>query len=89
MILSWLVSLAAHINFRRRRTREELAALALRSPLGKWGSIVGLIMVTIALVQTWLYPLVNLWSGLACIAALAAAYVLIKPHRPDSQNQPT
>ena len=33
MILSWLVSLAAHVNFRRRRTREDLAALPLRSPL--------------------------------------------------------
>ena len=39
MILSWLVSLAAHINFRRRRTPAELAALPLRSPLGQWGSI--------------------------------------------------
>ena len=80
MILAWLVSLAAHINFRRRRTKEDVAALPLRSPLGKWGSILGLILVTIALVQTWLSPLVNLWSGLACIAALTLAYALLKPH---------
>src|SRR3984893_15228946 len=36
MILSWLVSLAAHISFRTRRSPAELAALALRSPLGRW-----------------------------------------------------
>src|SRR3989441_3156142 len=41
MILSWLVSLAAHVNFRRRHSPEEIAALPLRSPLGKWGSILG------------------------------------------------
>jgi L-asparagine transporter-like permease len=81
MILSWLVSLAAHINFRRRRSREDLAALPLRSPLGMAGSILGLTMVTIALIQTWLSPIVNLWSGLACIAVLTVAYVVMKPRR--------
>ena len=38
-------------------------------------------MVTIALIQTWLSPIVNLWSGLACIAALTAAYMFIQPLR--------
>ncbi len=78
MILSWLVSLAAHVNFRRRRTTLELAALPLRSPLGEWGSILGFILVSIALVQTWLTPRMNLWSGLACIAALVLAYAFLK-----------
>jgi L-asparagine transporter-like permease len=81
MILSWLVSLAAHISFRTRRSPAELAALALRSPLGRWGSILGLILVTIALIQTWLYPLVNLYSGLICIAALVLAYGFANRHR--------
>jgi L-asparagine transporter-like permease len=81
MILSWLVSLAAHISFRHRRKPEDLAALPLRSPLGQWGSILGLIMVTIALVQTWLSPIMNLWSGLACFAALLLAYAVAKPNR--------
>jgi L-asparagine transporter-like permease len=81
MILSWLVSLAAHINFRRHRTPQEISALPLRSPLGIWGSILGLIAVTIALVQTWLYPRMNLWSGLTCIAVLVAAYAVVKPSR--------
>jgi amino acid transporter, AAT family len=81
MILSWLVSLAAHISFRDRRSPEDLAALPLRSPLGKWGSIAGFAMVTIALIQTWLYPLVNLWSGLACLAVLILSYAVAKRHR--------
>ena len=81
MILSWLVSLAAHISFRTRRSPAELAALALRSPLGRWGSILGLILVTIALIQTWLYPLVNLYSGLICMAALVLAYGFASRHR--------
>jgi len=81
MILSWLVSLAAHINFRRRHTPEQLAALPLKSPLGKLGSVLGLIGVTGALIQTWLSPRMNLWSGLACIAVLTAAYAVVKPNR--------
>ncbi len=78
MILSWLVSLAAHINFRRRRKPEDLAALPLRSPLGMWGSVAGFIGVSGALLQTWLYPLVNLWSGLACIGVLTVAYLVLR-----------
>jgi amino acid transporter, AAT family len=81
MILSWLVSLAAHINFRRRRTPQELAALPLRSPLGIWGSVLGFLGVAAALLQTWLYPLVNLWSGLSCIGMLVLAYAVAKRHR--------
>jgi AAT family amino acid transporter len=80
MILSWLVSLAAHINFRRRRKPEELAALPLRSPLGIWGSVAGFIGVCVALLQTWLHPLVNLWSGLACIGVLTVAYLVLRNH---------
>ena len=78
LILSYLISLAAHINFRRRRTPEELAALPLRSPLGTWGSFLGFAMVTIAPVQTWLYPRINLWSGLTCLIALTLAYFALK-----------
>jgi len=81
MILSWLISLAAHVRFRTRRSKPELAALSLRSPLGKWGSIVGVVMVTVALIQTWMTPRMNLWSGMACLAMLSATYLLIKAQR--------
>ena len=75
MILSWLISLAAHVRFRSRLLPAQLTALPLRSPLGKWGSILGFVLVVGALVQTWLYPLVNLWSGLACLALLTVAFL--------------
>lgn len=80
MILAWLVSLAAHISFRRRQSAQQLAALPLRSPLGQWGSPLGFALVTIATIQTWLSPIVNLWSALTCLTLLVAAYVLLKPH---------
>jgi amino acid transporter, AAT family len=78
MILSWLVSLLAHINFRRRRSAAELATLPIRSPLGIWGSAVGFFAVSVALVQTWLHPLVNLYSGLALLAILTLSYVILR-----------
>jgi len=81
MIMSWLVSLAAHVSFRRRRPPRELAALPLRSPLGQWGSILGFVLVSVALVQTWLFSVVNLWSGLACIATLFLAYAIVRRRR--------
>lgn len=81
MILSWLVSLAAHIVFRTRRSPEELAALPLRSPLGIGGSILGFIMVSISLIQTWLHPIMNLWSGLTGLGILIAAYLLLRRGR--------
>jgi L-asparagine transporter-like permease len=81
MILSWLVSLAAHISFRHRRTPADLAALPLQSPLGKWGSILGFILVAMALIQTWLYPMMNLYSGLACFAVLVVSYAIAKKRR--------
>ncbi len=81
MILSWIVSLAAHIAFRRACSPEELAALPLRSPLGITGSILGFMGVTAALLQTWLYPRVNLISGMACIAALVIAYLVATSNR--------
>jgi amino acid transporter, AAT family len=81
MILSGVISLAAHINFRRRLSPQQLAVLPLRSPLGMWGSVVGLILVSGTLLQTWLYPLVNLWSGLACITVLTLIYAFLKPRR--------
>ena len=81
MILSWLVSLAAHINFRRRHAPAEIAALPLRSPLGMWGSVIGFLAVAGALLQTWLYPLVNLWSGLSLIGALVVAFAIANSRR--------
>jgi L-asparagine transporter-like permease len=85
MILAWQVSLAAHVRFRSHSSPQELAALPLRSPLGKWGSVIGLVLVTIATIQTWLSPIVNLWSGLTCLALLSLTYVFVKPRHKTAQ----
>ena len=79
LMLSWLVSLAAHVSFRRRRSPAELAALPLRSPLGQCGSIAGFLFVCAAIIQTWLHPIVNLWSGLTCLLVLTIAFAILKP----------
>jgi L-asparagine transporter-like permease len=78
MILSWIISLAAHVRFRQRSTPEALSRLALQSPLGKWGSIIGFVMVCIALIQTWISPRMNLWSGLTCVGTLSLAYMILR-----------
>ncbi|HEY6769220.1 MAG TPA: amino acid permease [Candidatus Sulfotelmatobacter sp.] len=81
MICSWLVSLGAHVNFRRRLSPVQLAALPLRSPLGGWGSPIGMVLVTAALIETWLNPRVNLYSGMACLGAVSIAFVLVRRTR--------
>lgn len=81
MILSWLVSLGAHVSFRAQLSPQSLSAMPLRSPLGRWGSILGFVLVSVALVQTWLSPRVNLWSGLGCLAVLTVAYSMIRRTR--------
>src|ERR1700730_12260459 len=52
LILSWIVSLAAHVSFRWHLTREQVAALPMRSPLGVWGSVLGFVLVSAAVLHT-------------------------------------
>ena len=40
-MLAWLVSLAAHVRFRRILSPEQRASMQLRSPLGAAGSVLG------------------------------------------------
>lgn len=79
MMLSWLVSLAAHVAFRRRANAQEIAALPLRSPVGAWGSVVGFTVVVAATLKTWWDSPVNLFSGVLYLVLLTAAYFLIRP----------
>jgi len=81
MIISWLVSLAAHIAFRRRLTPEQVALLPMRSPIGAWGSVVGLVVVTGVVLKGWWDSRVNLVSGLAYLVVLSIAYYVIKSRR--------
>jgi amino acid transporter, AAT family len=81
LILSWAVSLAAHVSFRRRLTPDQVAALPMRSPLGSWGSIFGFILVSIAILHTLFSTRINAIGGLVFFAALTVAYVLLKRHQ--------
>jgi amino acid transporter, AAT family len=78
LILSWVISLAAHVSFRRRLTPQEVAALPMRSPLGIWGSALGFVLVSIAVIHTLFSSRVNEISGLIFFAALTLAYLLLK-----------
>jgi L-asparagine transporter-like permease len=84
MILSWIVSFAAHVGFRRTLTREQVAALPMRSPLGAWGSAFGFVVVILAVVKGWWDSKVNFYSAMTYLVILTAAYFLIKKARGKS-----
>jgi AAT family amino acid transporter len=69
-MLAWLISLAAHIRFRKAISPEQLAALPLRSPLGAFGSKLGFVAVTAAVIAT-------AWVPRSRVAALCAGPYLI------------
>jgi L-asparagine transporter-like permease len=79
MMLSWIISLAAHINFRRRLTAEQALKIPARSPLGKWGSIIGLAVVVTAIGKTWWDSRINLVAGMTFLVALSFLYLLLRP----------
>jgi L-asparagine transporter-like permease len=70
-MLAWMVSLLAHVNFRRRITPQQLAALPFRSPLGVEGSMLGFVAVPAAILATWFVP------QLRIVVASAGPYLLI------------
>jgi AAT family amino acid transporter len=81
LILSWVISLAAHVSFRRSLTPQQVAALPMRSPLGMWGSVLGFILATIAVLHTLFATRINAVGGLVFFTALTAAYFLLKRSR--------
>jgi len=87
LILSWVVSLAAHVSFRWRLTPGEVAALPMRSPLGIWGSIVGFVLVSIAIVQTLRSSRINEIGGVVLLALLTIAYIFLRHQRQRSRAQ--
>ena len=78
LMLSWLVSLAAHVACRRQMSSDQVKALAMRSPVGAWGSILGLTLVTAAILKTWWDSRVSLISGVSALLILTVAYVFLK-----------
>jgi AAT family amino acid transporter len=84
LMLSWLVSLAAHISFRKRLRPAQITALPMRSPLGAWGSILGLTLITAALLKTWWDSRVSLLSGVSTLLILSAAYFILSASKKKS-----
>jgi AAT family amino acid transporter len=81
LIFSWVVSLAAHVSFRRRLTPEEVSALPMRSPLGIWGSALGFVLASATILHTLFASRVNAAGGLVFFVALTVAYFLLKRRR--------
>ncbi len=81
MILSWVVSLAAHVSFRRRANAEQIRNLPLRSPLGVGGSILGFTVICAVILKGWYDSRVNLISGVLYLLLLTMAWAAIKYSR--------
>ena len=81
LILSWVVSLAAHVSFRRGLTPQQVAALPMRSPLGMWGSVLGFVLATTAVLHTLFATRINAVGGLVFFGGLTAAYVVLERRR--------
>jgi AAT family amino acid transporter len=81
LFFCWVVSLAAHVSFRRRLSPQQLANMPMRSPLGVWGSIVGFVLASVLILQTLLSSRIDQLGALFFFAALTAAYLLIKRQR--------
>jgi L-asparagine transporter-like permease len=87
MLLSWLVSLAAHVRFRQQLSPEQIAAMPMRSPLGGWGSRLGFVLVIAMIVETGWISHVTLISDAIYLAALTVAYWVIKPRRNANERK--
>jgi L-asparagine transporter-like permease len=78
LMLAWLVSLAAHVVFRRRLTPQQVAALPFRSPGGAPLSVLGFVLVCMALLETWWTSHLAMFSGATYLLVLTLAYFLLK-----------
>lgn len=82
LLLSWLVTLASHARFRQMVSPNELASLSRRSSLGAPGSVIGFVLIVLAILKTWWDSRTALAGGVAYLLVLNAAYLLLrKPHR--------
>ncbi|HZS28471.1 MAG TPA: amino acid permease [Candidatus Angelobacter sp.] len=79
-MIAWLVSLLAHVRFRRTVSPEQLTAAGLRSPLGAAGSILGFVAIVASIVCTWwgLQSKVAAKSAGIYLVALSVAYLLVR-----------
>ncbi|HTZ98195.1 MAG TPA: amino acid permease [Terriglobales bacterium] len=78
LLLAWLISLAAHVRFRRRISQDQLAALPMRSLLGTWGSVLGFVLIIVAFLETAFSSHLSAISGIGYIVVLSLAYLVLK-----------
>jgi AAT family amino acid transporter len=86
MMLSWVVSLAAHVSFRRRMRPEDLKGLPLHSTLGGWGSALGFTVICAVILKGWWDSRVNFVSGVLYLLFLTLAWWVIKSSRRRTQT---
>ncbi len=79
-MIAWLISLVAHVRFRRVITAEQLAETGLRSPLGAIGSILGFVAIVASIACTWWVSqsIVAAQSAGIYLVVLTAAYLLVR-----------
>jgi L-asparagine transporter-like permease len=77
-MLAWLVSLLAHVRFRRTVSRAQLEALGLHSRLGAAGSVAGFVAIVAAILLTWRVPQsrITVVSAGPYLLVLTLAYLL-------------
>ncbi|MGH9408855.1 MAG: amino acid permease [Vicinamibacterales bacterium] len=81
LLLSWLVSLAAHVRFRQTASAGDVAALPRRSPLGAAGSAAGFVLIVLAILRTWWDSRTSFASGAGYLIVLNAAYLVLRKLR--------
>ena len=69
-MIAWLVSLLAHVRFRRAISAEQLKSLGLRSRFGAAGSIFGFIAIVAVVASTW-------WVQQSSVAAKSAVFYIV------------
>ena len=87
-MLAWWITLAAHINFRRRLPAEQLAQLPLRAPGGQWLSIFGFVALLAAIGSTSLVPQsrITIVSGPFYLLVLTLGYFAARHARSTRIN---
>lgn len=82
-MLAWWITLAAHINFRRRFPANELQKLPLRVPGGQWLSFFGFLALLAAIASTWIVPesRITIVSGPFYLLFLSIGYVSCRRHQ--------
>src|SRR5262245_3452340 len=75
-VLAWCVALAAHVQFRSRLSRDEVARLPMRSPGGATASRIGFVALVLAIASTWWVDQarITIASGGPYLLVLTAAY---------------